>query len=284
MRKESRGSTNRLALLGKLRILLLFCLGAVTPVYAVPLVDLGSSCSTCNTVAQFRDRAVDFATIKGKVGVYQASSTQNARTALVTVTGTPRQFCLGQTCGWTLDNAHGVVRFQNGQPIVNDLDLNTLDVATFVSDRRKPLKITVPSDYSSSIINSSDEEVGPGISFAFISKGINPGLLEAGTMVLAKFQDGTSALFMKTSGMSTEQWAWTGMAWDAQGNRIDRHGAHLNATPSGSLSGGGSFTNVSGSEHHGLYMIGSWSGVCATSTTVTIDGESAGTYHGFISC
>src|SRR5690348_12802788 len=130
----------------------------------------------------------------------------------------------------------------SGPPTDSDLANNDAELFGTRVDKIPP--ISEPESYAGTIINMSDEEVGPGISSALGKLGINAGTIRIGTIVTVTFKDGTKAKFMKISN-STEMWRWTGEAWDKDGNPINRDGSlKTNPNAAGGGYGGSVETNV----------------------------------------
>jgi hypothetical protein len=117
---------------------------------------------------------------------------------------------------------------------------NALDNIIMAANRNAPTSINEPSDYSGSFINSDESEVVPGIGYALIQLNINPASFPAGSPIMVKFEDGTSAIYIKASAGANYQWTWSGVAYKGK-QQINRNGtpaANSNTPGSGSGSAG----------------------------------------------
>jgi hypothetical protein len=116
---------------------------------------------------------------------------------------------------------------------------SAFDATIMATSRNAPAIINEPSSYAGSFINSDESEVVPGISRAFIDLGINAAsVFSPGSEITVQFEDGTTAVYMKTPAYSTYQWVWTGVAHNKLKQKINRSGQVISNNASG---GGGSF-------------------------------------------
>ena len=102
------------------------------------------------------------------------------------------------------------------------------------------MKVNEPDEYAGSFINSTEEEVVPGIGAALLAKGIDPGSIAVGTLITVTFSDGTTAQYIKASSTSSYQWTWTGVAHNKAGQLIRRDGSVI-ANPNTTGDGGGTY-------------------------------------------
>ena len=155
------------------------------------------------------------------------------------VVGRPSSVCeQWPDCEFRLLNAYGTVVTESGSPTVGTGDLERIDEQLFTVNRATRVPpIDLPPNYQSSFISSLDEEVAPGISYALGIKGVNVALLPTGTRVVVTFSDGTRAVYIKI-GNSTVMWEWTGLAWNANGQRIHRDGSPVDNPSSAGFGGG----------------------------------------------
>ncbi len=83
---------------------------------------------------------------------------------------------------------------------------------------------------SASFANRSDAHLHVMVDGTLAHFGMNTGNLPGGTLVVAKFGDGSKAVFklILTGGtmftQAARKWVWTGEAWNAEGFEIDRTG------------------------------------------------------------
>jgi hypothetical protein len=99
-----------------------------------------------------------------------------------------------------------------------------LDQTIFGANRSAPTALDISEEYASSFINSTDEEVSPGIGSALIHLGVNQATIPLGTVITVTFPDGTTAEFVRISTTSSYQWGWNGVAHNANKQLIDRSG------------------------------------------------------------
>ncbi|MEO8019565.1 MAG: hypothetical protein ABI769_17275 [Pseudomonadota bacterium] len=201
-------------------------------------------CTTCTTIDNFKSWAGYTAAQRGIAGTYLVIGP--TLSAYIRVAGqrattcTPNGECTSYLKILSLQSISS-----GGANAPTDSDLANNDTELFGTTRVDKLPpVTLPENYQTSIVNSYDEEIGPGISFALVQLNINPGTVRIGTEVTVKFKDGTKATFRKISN-STEMWIWTGKAWDKDGNPINRDGSpKTNPNPPGGGFGGSVETNV----------------------------------------
>lgn len=190
-------------------------------------------CDTCNTLLDFQTSAEQAALQRGtlgqvvpEVGTFVMVNRVNPRSAIVKIWGRRVQVCDSHgECRYRLIITDSLVVNETGGSAL-EADLERTDEMLHANARAKPLPpVNLSPTYSSSFVNSLDEEVGPGIPQAIAAKGINPVFLPVGTIVLVVFADGTKATYRKVTLLGTDQWVWTGKAWDAQGRPINRNGS-----------------------------------------------------------
>jgi hypothetical protein len=211
-----------------------------------------AQCDTCLTLADFETSAAQAAYARGTLGggvaglgTYVIVNRVNPKSAIVMVSGRRVQSC----------DSHGECRYRlviTGVRAINETggsalaeDLQKTDETLFANTRATPLPpVNLSETYASSFIGSIDEEVGPGIPLAIAAKGINPVFLPVGTVVMVVFPDGTKATFIKVTAMGSDQWRWTGKAWNAQGRPINRNGSPKAGGVAGASGGGQVNTNT----------------------------------------
>jgi len=204
-----------------------------------------SSCSTCQTTADFVTAAKATARGVESSGVYQIVSTAAPESAYIQITGSTVRGPSGET-RFVVSTA--VPIDSNGNSLAassesaNESFYATLDQVAFGANRSAPQTVNEPAEYAGSFINSTEEEVVPGIGAALIQKGINPGSIQNGTIITVKFSDGTTAQYVKVSSTSSYQWTWTGIAHNKDGKLMNRDGS-LVANPNTSGGGGGAFSS-----------------------------------------
>lgn len=150
-----------------------------------------------------------------------------------------------------------------------------LDQVIFGVSRSTPKMVSEPTSYASSFINSSEEEVEPGINYALVQMGIDPGSIPAGTVITVKFEDGTDAQYVKGLATATYQWTWNGIAHNKVGQLIDRSG-RLRSNPNSAGKGGG-IVSIPGFGPYDYWLFDiSFLGSCSFLTTIEVNGESTG--------
>jgi hypothetical protein len=249
-------------------------------IYIVP-------CDTCSSIGSFDQAARAASSVEVSPGTYIVSSRSTDRSAYVSITGTPRYRCdtvSGDCIQWLANLGSSVIN-QAGAVVGSETELVATDNILFGRTRSVP-PVTISPTFASSFINTvSDAEIGPGISQALLAKGINPAFLAIGTVVMVKFADGTQAQFVKTEN-TTNMWTWTGLAWDAQGRRIDRNGTLLtNPNTAGIGSGAGTFDTLAGQvdmRGSALQNYAIWK--CTTVTSVKVDGVLASYHQSTVPC
>lgn len=152
---------------------------------------------------------------------------------------------------------------------MSDTQLDQIEQVVFGVKRSNPIIVRMPSNYATSFSGSLDEEIIPGIGQGLIAMGINPAFIEVGTVITVKFDDGTTAQYVKMSPMSTYQWTWNGVAHNAQGKRINRNGS-LVGNPNSGGAGGGEARSTRGANT--FRMMGS--GQCGAAGSIS-DGNNA---------
>lgn len=183
---------------------------------------------------------------------YTVLSTTTSRTAYVQVTGQItyhfRQIpdvtysTISATPVDSSGNSIGAETESQQESFYTALDGNLWGVS-----RSEPLEVDCPDAYATSFIGSIDEEIGPAIDQALLAKGINWATdLPNGTIVLVKFSDGTTAVFIKVSSASTDHWVWGLSAHDKNGNPINRQGQLLTNPNTSGTGGGNGDTNSGG--------------------------------------
>lgn len=242
-------------------------------------------CPHCLSVNDFKAAAGAAAAQRGWGGTFLVIGVNNPYSAYIRVSGQR-----ATTCG-----PHGECQSyfrvmsiasvtSGGSPAGSTEDLARNDAEVFGTSRPQRIPpVQVPSEYQSSIINSLDEEIGPGISAALVARGINPGQLPVGTVVTVKFDDGTSATFKKVSN-STLMWEWTGHAWDEDGNPIHRDGSPKSNTNAPGLSGGSAEYSFRDREGANVVYTMTTSTKCITIVSISWNGVRWGTWMGYTSC
>jgi hypothetical protein len=203
-------------------------------------------CDTCATLQDFQWSAQQAALQRGTlgqvepgVGTFVVINRVNPKSAIVKVWGQRVQTCDAHgECRYRLIITDSQVVGESGGAALEE-DLERTDETLFANARAKPMPpVNLSPNYASSFINSLDEEVGPGIPQAIAAKGINPVFLPVGTIVMVVFADGTKATFKKVTQLGSDQWVWTGQAWDAQGRPIRRDGTPKAGGVAGASSAG----------------------------------------------
>jgi len=243
-------------------------------------------CSWCTTVNDFKGQAGFAAAQRGHGGTFQVVGGDNALSAYIRVSGQHATTCDSNgECRSYFRVLSMTSVTSGGSPAGTAADLSRNDAEIFGTSRPQRIPpIALPTAYQSSIINSLDEEIGPGINAALVAKGINPGSIPVGTVVKVMFADGTSATFIKISGSSSLQWEWTGDAWDANGNPINRNGTPKTNPNVGGFFGGsaeGSFVDREGANV--VYSM-TTSSKCIKIVTISVNGIRWGSWLGWTSC
>jgi hypothetical protein len=163
----------------------------------------------------------------------------------------------------------------------NESFFATLDQVIFAANRSAPQTVTVPDDYTSTFINSTEGEVSPGIGAGLIAMGINPAQFPVGTLITVKFTDGTTAQYIKASGGGSYQWTWTGIAHDSQGHLMLRNGQRV-ANPNTAGNGSGSFSAPGYSNPDWFYL--NAPGFCQYGGEISFDDGETLTSFGFAPC
>lgn len=233
--------------------LLFALLGSSGPstVVAAPNDVIAISCPSAVHVSQFSGCVHAYVISHGSTGLFVASSTTAPLSALVRSSGTWFQTC-GGFCIWTGGTLTAIQ--MDGTPLTSDAQLTTIDQSMFAQLRTASALtavILVPTDYGGSYINNSalDEDTNSAISFVlYITRSINPNSVPIGTIVVVKWNDGTTAKFVRVSQSGSFQWAYMpGSARNAQGQPINPDGSIV-ANPHSTGTGAGSVDpNVTGS-------------------------------------
>jgi hypothetical protein len=234
-------------------------------------------CANCQTTADFIQAAGGEAVFQEQSGHYQVISTSQPATAYIHVI--MKMVNHGGEPIWTVQSATPVDSAGNSlvgnAEVTNESYFASLDQTIFGVSRSAPTVLNEPTNYASSFINSLEEETEPGINAALAAKGISPGTIAVGTVITLKFEDGTTAQYIKISSVLTTQWQWTGIAHDAQGRLMHRDGS-LVANPNTAGSGGGSMSAPGFGAGHNWNFNVSGRDLCTMQTTITVNGESTG--------
>lgn len=177
-----------------------------------------------------------------KAGNYTVVSSSGSATAIIQVQGNLNRLGNGRV---VLDVYSAVPVNSSGISLAGESESEleayfaSYDQVLVGTSRSNPLQVNEPSYYTTTFINSQDVEVGPGIDQALAAQGVNWNSLSLGTTVTVVFPDGTKAIYIKFQVEYTDHWQWTGVAWDKNGNRINRAG-QVQKNPNTSGGGGGS--------------------------------------------
>ena len=246
------------------------------------------NCPNCATVSQFRQVAENTAALNAAPGTYVVSSEAYGRTAFVQVTGQIMTFCdppYYEVCHTNLYSATGAVVDRYGFNVTSEATLERLDEETFMGRRPEFYTVNLPQQYGTSFINSYEGEIHGGISLALSQKGVNVALLRTGTLVLVKFRDGTSAIYVKVINM-TYMWSWHGIAWNSAGQQIDRSGNLVWTNPN--VSGGGSgyaeYSATSGTAGEDIRFTLGVIGRCEFTSTMRWNGIAVGSVVSIVPC
>jgi hypothetical protein len=165
----------------------------------------------------------------------------------------------------------------------NESYFATYDQVLFAANRSAPVTVTVPDEYTSTFINSTEEEVSPGIGEGLAAINVNPAALPPGTLITAKFTDGTTAQYIKNSDHSSYQWTWTGIAHDSKGRLMYRNG-QLVVNPNTAGNGSGSFSAPGYGPGNVDWFYLNAPGLCQYGGTVSFDDGEELTSFGFGPC
>jgi hypothetical protein len=246
------------------------------PVFAANGYHYVMACSSCQTTGDYLLAAESEAISQQNSGHYQVVSFSQASTAYIHVI--LKMVANGGEPIWTLQSATPVDSSGNSLAGNSEADnesyFASLDQVIFGASRNEPQSINEPTAYSSSFINSTEEEVAPGIGYAFGQLGINPGSIAVGTVITVKFDDGTTAQYVKLSALNTYQWSWNGIAHNKDGKLIHRDGT-LVVNPNTAGGGGGDVGAPGfGAGRSWNFDLGGYD-QCTMQTTVTVSGEAA---------
>jgi hypothetical protein len=250
------------------------------------------SCASCQTPIDFRNFAMsDSAVNAGSDVSYTVISNSASMSAFVLVTGYWMVDPFSGQAWWTVSGA--AMKDEMGAPLSTDVptaqvQMSVIDVGLFGfgrSNTPKVASVRMPTAYSWSFINSSDEEDGPGVHYAVTVKTPGAPPVPVGTKVLVTYQDGTKAVFVKKSLQGSDMWEWDGRhAWDAQGRPISGRGGSVTSNPN--TSGGGSGTvsfSQTLSDANGLWTMYQ-AQKCQSNTTITINGVLDSFISSYIPC
>ncbi len=212
--------------------------------YALNGLTVVDTCTSCATTADFVNEGAAAAEAYGAKGTYYVISASQASSAFIQVNGhfvTRNGEQLWLLVSATPIDSSGNSLAANSES-ANESYFAALDQVLWGVSRNNPIVVDEPPAYAGSFINTSDDEITPGISNALLlEKGINPNSIDLGTVITVKFQDGTSAQYQKVSKVSSYMWQWNGTAHNKDGKLIDRAG-NLKINPNTAGAGAGNFT------------------------------------------
>jgi hypothetical protein len=96
--------------------------------------------------------------------------------------------------------------------------------------------------------------------------------IPVGTTITVKFDDGTSAQYVKVSAYSTYQWTWNGIAHNKKGQKMLRNGSVPTNPNSGGTGGGNIQTTGFGAGSGWSFGVAGF-GSCTSITTITVNGD-----------
>jgi len=220
------------------RLLVLIC--SSSPSIALNGLINVSSCTNCQTSADFAAAAAAQAESMVKVGLYIVTSLNFQETAYVRVNGSVRLPCNTTPCTIqpgeqpVLTNVTTSFVDVSGNSLAGQSEA-TLEAAFLAIDQTlyvnfrsggptggKPIQI--PPAISTTPINSEswDVDANTGINNVLqIQFGVDPAALPLGTLVSVQWQDGTTATFIRTNSVATLLWVYVpGSMRDKNGKPI----------------------------------------------------------------
>jgi hypothetical protein len=251
---------------------------ATNDVYAI-------SCPTSVHVADFVTCTRGWETTHGATGMIAASSPTRALSALVRVTGTFLFTPTGKgACCWSQNSGTMSPVKLDGTPITTDADLVSTDHILFGPLRSSGTlsgPITIPLPWGQSPIGNEAWEVDASTGLNQVVP--NPGAVPLGTLVIAKWQDGTTAQFVRTNSVPTLMWVYVpGSMRNAAGNPITPITGTRLLNPHTSGTGSGVVPIGSGANPGDLYLDGG--SFCTGSTTLTVPDDGVYIFQFFFPC
>jgi len=247
----------------------------------------------CTTPTDFQSAAITANNSYQANVTYAVVSTTTAESVFVQVTGYWIVNPYNYSQEWWTVNTATLVDL-NGAALSSDVptaeaQMAVIDVGLFGfgrSNTPQVATVTMPSNYDGSFVGSADEYDSPGIDYALGQMGINPGSFPIGATILVTYADGSRAVFVKTSSVSSYQWTWDGLhAWNAAGKPITRSGVVSN-NPNSSGSGGGTTSVTANQAETNAATLWALLNMeqCEEQTTYTENGEVIGTVYNWIPC
>jgi hypothetical protein len=254
------------------------------------------NCSGCSTTTNFVATAENQSLIDQQNKLYVMPSDSNGMTAYIRVRGawTNTREPMWYVTGAEPVDANAVTLASQGYTETQKQNYYAgTDQINFNSNRYTPAAVdeglvTIPQNLPqlTGFTSSSDGDVSVVIDSMWPAIANNA---QGGSIILFKFNDGTSAQYYYTGTITNgyKNWAWNGFAWDKNGNRIDRNGNFVYPLATTGAGGGSVRSYAFGADANGFgyqwLMALSQSTFCYITTTVYW-GSDTSTYAAFVPC